>query len=127
MTERYDIYRCEICGNVVETIDNGKGTLVCCNQDMKRMDEKGKDEELQEKHVPVIEKDSDKIVVSIGSIPHPMQDNHYIQMIEIMKDGKIAGQKTLGPKDKPKAEFCLDDAEGVKARAYCNVHGLWKS
>jgi superoxide reductase len=124
MTKRDEVYKCEVCGNIVEVLHEGAGELVCCGQPMKLQAEKEKDEG-NEKHVPVIEKTGTGYKVKVGSVPHPMEEKHYIEWIELVADGKIYRQY-LKPGEKPEAEFCIDASE-VSAREYCNVHGHWKS
>ncbi len=124
MTEVMQIYRCEVCGNIVEVLHGGAGQLVCCNQPMKLLEEKT-EEEGREKHLPVIEKSEDGIKVKVGSVKHPMEENHYIEWIEVIADGKVY-RKFLRPGEEPEAEFKIS-AEKVEAREYCNMHGLWKS
>ena len=124
MTEIKQIYKCNICGNVVEVLHAGVGELVCCGQPMELLKEKTKDIGL-EKHVPVIEKSNGKIKVKIGSVPHPMEDKHWIEWIELVADGKVY-RKFLNPGDSPEAEFEID-AEKITAREHCNLHGLWKT
>lgn len=122
MTERLQDYKCEICGNIVEVLHSSKGQLVCCNQPMKLMEEKTEDVG-KEKHVPVIEKTKTGIKVRVGSIPHPMEEKHYIEWIEIITDcGSL--RRFLKPGDKPEAEFEMKDGK-AKIREYCNIHGLW--
>jgi superoxide reductase len=124
MTTKGQIYRCEICGNVVEVLDEGGGELVCCGQPMKLMEEKTNDEG-KEKHVPIIEKTEEGIKVKVGSVPHPMIEEHYIEWIEILtEEGKF--KKFLKPGDLPEAEFSVK-GQNIQARIYCNLHGLWKS
>lgn len=123
MTKKNQIYKCAVCGNMVEMTHEGTGQLVCCGQPMNLQEEKTSDEGA-EKHVPVIEKTENGIKVKIGSIPHPMEENHYIEWIEIIVDEKIY-RKFLRPSDAPETEFCVT-ADEIIARAYCNVHGLWK-
>jgi superoxide reductase len=123
MAERLQIYKCNICGNIVEVLHSGVGELVCCGQPMELLKEKTEDVG-KEKHVPVIERTDTGIRVKVGSIPHPMEENHYIEWIEVLADGKIY-RKFLKPGDKPEAEFKII-AEKVEAREYCNLHGLWK-
>ena len=118
------IYKCEICGNIVEALIVGGGELICCGQPMTFLSEKGEDVG-KEKHVPIIEKTSDGVKVKVGSIEHPMEEKHYIQWIEIIADD-ISFKKFLKPNMKPEAEFCID-AEKITARIYCNIHGLWRS
>ena len=124
MTEQKQIYKCNVCGNIVEVLHSGKGQLICCGQPMELLIENTVDAS-KEKHVPVIEKTESGIIVKIGSIPHPMEEKHYIEWIEIIADGK-SYRKFLKPGDKPEAEFKIK-AEKVVAREYCNLHGLWKS
>jgi len=124
MTELKQIYKCNICGNIVEVIHAGVGQLVCCGQPMELLIEKTADVGL-EKHVPVIEKIGNKVKVKVGGVPHPMEQKHYIEWIEIIADGKTC-KKLLTPGDKPEAEFEIA-AKKLEAREYCNIHGLWKS
>lgn len=123
MTEQKQIYKCNVCGNIVEVLHAGVGKLVCCGQPMELVKEKTEDVG-QEKHVPVVVKTESGIKVKVGSIPHPMGENHYIEWIEIIANGRVY-RKFLRPEDKPKAEFEIK-AEKIDARAYCNIHGLWK-
>ncbi|MCD6445940.1 desulfoferrodoxin [Candidatus Bathyarchaeota archaeon] len=124
MTVIRQIYRCNICGNMVEVLHAGKGQLVCCGKPMELLTEKTTDVGL-EKHVPVIEKTTTGFKVKVGSVPHPMEEKHYIEWIELVADGKVY-RKFLNPGEKPEVEFKLK-AEKVWAREYCNVHGVWKS
>ncbi len=122
MTERLQVYKCEICGNIVEVIHSGKGQLVCCGQPMKLMEEKS-DEQGKEKHVPVVEKTETGIKVKVGSVPHPMEEKHYIEWIEVITEEGIM-RKFLKPGESPAAEFKVRQ-EVVLAREYCTIHGLW--
>ncbi len=124
MTKRSQIYKCEICGNIVEVLHEGKGELVCCGQPMKVFTENTADA-AKEKHVPVIEKVSGGLKVKVGSVPHPMEEKHFIEWIEIIADGKVYRQ-FLQPGDNPEAMFSIE-ADTITARAYCNIHGLWKN
>jgi len=124
MTEVKQTYKCNICGNIVEVLHAGVGQLVCCGQPMELLKEKTKDVGL-EKHVPIIEKSNGKIKVTVGSVPHPMEDNHWIEWIELVANGKIY-RKFLNPGDRPEADFEIE-AENITAREYCNLHGLWKT
>ncbi|OPL11336.1 MAG: desulfoferrodoxin [delta proteobacterium MLS_D] len=123
MAEKLGVYKCEICGNIVEVVHEGKGELVCCGKPMKYM-KAGEIDAAQEKHVPVVERTADGFKVSVGSVAHPMEEKHYIEWIEIIADGK-AYREFLKPGDVPEAEFCIK-ADQVTAREYCNIHGLWK-
>ena len=124
MTKRLEIYKCEICGNIVEMLHEGMGELICCGQPMKKYDENTVDA-ATEKHVPVIEKTDHGFKVKVGEVAHPMADDHYIEWIEVIANGK-AYREFLKPGGAPEAEFCID-AEEFTAREYCNKHGLWKS
>ena len=123
MTERLQVYKCEVCGNIVEVLHEGKGELVCCKQPMKLFVENTVDA-AKEKHVPVVEKTADGVKVKVGSVDHPMEEKHYIEWIEIIADGK-AYRQFLNPGQVPEATFNIS-AEQVTAREYCNLHGLWK-
>ncbi len=124
MASRLEIYKCEKCGNIVEVLTGGGGGLVCCDGPMKKLPEQTADK-AKEKHVPVIEKIAGGVKVVVGSTPHPMELNHYIEWIEIIADGK-AYRQFLKPGDQPQAIFNIA-AEVVTAREHCNIHGLWKS
>ena len=124
MTELKQVYRCNICGNIVEVLHTGVGTLVCCGQPMELLTEKTEDVGL-EKHVPVIEKTETGYLVKVGSIPHPMEENHYIEWIELTT-GNETFLKFLKPGETPEAEFRVK-ADKFTVREYCNVHGLWKT
>ena len=124
MAEKLETYVCEICGNIVEVLQGGIGELVCCNEPMKLLKENTVDAS-KEKHVPVLEATDHGIKVKVGSVPHPMEPKHFIVWIELIADG-ISYTKFLATGDAPEATFCID-AKEVTARAYCNLHGLWKS
>lgn len=118
-----DFYRCEICGNIVYKVKNGGGTLVCCGQEMTKLEANSTDA-AQEKHVPVVAKESGKIKVSVGSVLHPMLPEHYIEWIALASEDKVE-IKYLQPGMQPVAEF--ENVENGTAYAYCNLHGLWKA
>ena len=124
MTKLNQVYVCEVCGNIVEMLHAGDGELVCCGQNMVLQEENTVDAS-KEKHVPVIEKISGGVLVKVGSVEHPMIDNHYIEWIEILTDKKVY-RKHLKPGDKPQAEFMVAE-EVLYAREYCNLHRLWRS
>jgi superoxide reductase len=124
MTKVNEVYKCNICGNIVEVLHAGVGELVCCGQPMELLQEKTVDEG-KEKHVPVIEKTETGLKVKVGSVPHPMEEKHYIEWIEIIGDGR-SYRKFLEPGDQPEAEFHVTAAK-IEAREFCNVHGLWKA
>ncbi len=123
--EKLQVYKCEICGNIVEVLHVGGGELVCCGQPMKLMEEKTADSGT-EKHVPYIERVGNKYVVRVGqNQAHPMEEKHYIEWIELIVDGQVY-RKFLSPGDEPKAEFEVPEGKDVYAREYCTLHGLWK-
>ncbi|MEA3485860.1 MAG: desulfoferrodoxin [Candidatus Aerophobetes bacterium] len=123
MTQKLQIYKCEVCGNIVEVLHQGRGQLVCCGEPMKLMKEKT-EEEGKEKHLPVVEKTDKGIKVKVGSIPHPMEESHYIEWIEVQTDGE-SHRKFLSPGNSPEAEFPIK-AEKINVLEYCSIHGLWK-
>jgi superoxide reductase len=123
MTALLEVYKCEICGNIVEMIHAGPGQLVCCGQPMKQFKENTVDA-AKEKHVPVVEKVAGGFKVKVGSVAHPMDEKHYIEWVEVIAGGKVYRQ-FLKPGEAPEAVFTIDAAE-VTAREYCNLHGLWK-
>ncbi|MBU4216677.1 desulfoferrodoxin [Candidatus Parcubacteria bacterium] len=123
MTNLNEVYKCAICGNIVEVVHTAGGQLVCCGQAMNLQVENTTDAAV-EKHVPVIEKTENGYKVSVGEVTHPMIAEHYIEWIDLIVDGKVY-RKNLAPTNEPMAEFCII-AETVTARAYCNQHGLWK-
>lgn len=125
MTEINQIYKCNICGNIVEIAHMGVGELVCCGKPMELMAEKTEIEEGEEKHVPVLEKTDNGVIVRVGNAPHPMESEHYIEWIEVVTEHRTY-KKFLEPGQEPIAEFFLE-AEHLTARVYCNVHGLWKN
>ena len=124
MAERKQVYKCELCGNVVEVLHGADGDLVCCGTEMVLFEEKTADEG-KEKHVPVIETTAEGIKVKVGSNPHPMEEKHYIEWIEVI-DGETSCRHYLKPGQTPEAVF-KGCSENVTAREYCNVHGVWKS
>jgi len=124
MTERFQIFKCNVCGNIIE-IQHGEGVNpVCCDQPMNLIEAKTADAG-KEKHVPVIEKIPGGFKVTVGSVLHPMEANHYIEWIQLMADNR-AYRQYLKPGEQPVAVFMIDAAK-VSAREYCNVHGLWKA
>jgi len=126
MTKLSEIYKCNVCGNVVEVLYTGVGQLVCCGKPMQLLEEKTHDEGM-EKHVPIVKVEGKNVHVDVGSVPHPMEDKHYIGLIEILGDGVVIASASLRPGEKPEADFCLSDTKGITARIWCNVHGVWKS
>ena len=123
MAKRLEVYKCEVCGNIVEVLQGEKGELVCCGQPMKLMVENTVDA-AKEKHVPVVEKIPGGVKVKVGEVAHPMEEKHSIQWIEIIANGK-AYRQFLNPGEAPEATFKVE-TEQITAREYCNLHGLWK-
>ena len=123
MSEKLQVYKCEICGNIVEVLHAGPGELVCCSAPMKNIVENTVDA-AKEKHVPVVEKVAGGFKVKVGSVAHPMEEKHYIEWIEIIADGKVYRQY-LSPGQAAEAVFNVK-ADNVFAREHCNLHGLWK-
>lgn len=124
MPKQFELYKCELCGNIVEVLHAGPAALVCCNEKMKLLAENTVDA-AKEKHVPVIEFGKDTITVKVGAVPHPMEEKHYIEWIELLADGKSYTQ-LLKPGEKPEATFPII-AKQVTAREFCNLHGQWKA
>ena len=122
MTGRLEVYKCEICGNIVEVLHTGKGQLVCCGQPMQLLEEKT-EEHGMEKHLPVMEKTADGLDIKVGSVLHPMVEAHFIEWIEVLMEEGVT-RKFLKPEGSPKAEFPIE-GDIVQVRAYCNIHGLW--
>ena len=124
MPKLLEVNKCNLCGNIVETIHAGGGELICCGQPMQLLTENTVDA-AKEKHVPVIEIGQGTITVTIGGVAHPMEEKHYIEWIELIADGK-AYRQFLNPGDAPTATFNIT-ATTVTARELCNLHGVWSS
>lgn len=124
MTKKLGIYKCGVCGNMVEVVHQGGGELVCCGEPMQLLSENTTDAS-REKHVPVVERNGANITVKVGSVAHPMEEKHYIEWIEVITS---AGTQRcfLAPGDAPEAVFCAGEGD-MTVREYCNVHGLWKA
>jgi superoxide reductase len=123
MAEKLEVYKCNVCGNIVEVLHGGQGELVCCGQPMVRLVENTVDA-AKEKHVPVVEKVDAGVKVKVGEVAHPMEEKHFIEWVEVIADGKVYRQ-FLNPGETPEATFNVE-AEQITAREYCNLHGLWK-
>ena len=119
MTTKKEIYKCSICGKIIEILHEGAGELVCCNQPM-NLQKENTQEASTEKHIPVIKGNK----ITVGSIEHPMKEEHFIEWIEAIDENKKSTKVFLHPNEKPEVEFCF---KPVFARAYCNLHGLWKN
>jgi len=124
MTELRQVYKCEKCGNMVEVIHASGGTLVCCGQPMTLKTE-NTTEAAVEKHIPVVEKNENGVLVKVGSVEHPMLETHYIEWIEVVTLNNVY-RKYLKPGEKPEAFFNIEE-EILSVREYCNLHGLWKA
>lgn len=124
MAQKMAVYKCEVCGNIVEVLTAGGAEMMCCGQQMVMLTENTTDAAV-EKHVPVLAKKDNGWQVSVGSVDHPMTDDHWIEWIEVIA-GDTVYRQFLNPGEKPAAFFPLD-ADAVTARTYCNLHGLWKS
>jgi superoxide reductase len=124
MAKRLEVYKCGVCGNIIEVLHAGKGNLVCCGQPMNLLVENTVDA-AKEKHVPVIEKVDGGVKVKVGEVAHPMEEKHWIEWVEIIADGKTYRQY-LNPGETPEATFAVT-ADQITAREYCNIHGLWKA
>ena len=124
MTKAREIYKCDICGNIVEVVHNSAGVLVCCGKPMILKTENTQDAAV-EKHVPVVEKIEGGIRVVVGAVEHPMTEEHYIEFIEVHTENKVY-RKFLKSGERPVAEFMLEE-EVLFVREYCNLHGLWKA
>jgi superoxide reductase len=123
MTKKLQVYKCNVCGNIVEVLHEGVGALVCCGEPMKLMQENTTDA-AQEKHVPVMERADHGVMVRVGALPHPMEPQHYIEWVELISDGN-AYRQFLEPGQNPQVVFPVNTGKELTVREYCNVHGLW--
>lgn len=123
MSELNKLYKCEICGIMVQVVKDGDGRLFCCGKPMVEQIE-NTEEASTEKHIPVIEKADGGVLVKIGSIEHPMIEEHHIELIELY-DGDKVYRKYLKANEKPEAFFEVEYKEGLIAKEYCNIHGYW--
>lgn len=124
MAKKLEIYKCLKCGNVVEVLIGGNGELVCCGEPMLMLSEKNK-EGAGEKHLPVVEAKGTGILVKVGSVPHPMDADHWIQFIEVIRKDNRVGRQYLNPGEKPEAYFNFKLEEVLSVRELCSKHGLW--
>lgn len=126
MTELKQVYKCLTCGNIIEVLHGAAGKLVCCGKTMDLLLENSIDAAV-EKHIPVIEKSNDEIIVKVGSVAHPMTEEHFIEWIELITENKVY-RKYLKPGEVPEAHFKVcSSTQQFTAREYCNLHGLWKT
>lgn len=127
--EKQQIWKCNVCGKILEILNPGAPTQICCGQEMQPMEEQTADWK-GEKHVPKITIDGNKVTVDVGismGTPHPMTDEHWIMWIELQCKDDCYKRKFLKPGDEPKTTFVVAETSGLIAREYCNLHGLWKS
>lgn len=124
MTRKLEVYKCDVCGNIAEVLHPGAGKLICCGKPMRHLAENTTDA-ATEKHVPVIGATDDGIKATIGEVPHPMEQEHHIEWVQLIK-GDHSCRIFLSPGSEPAAVFTRLDGE-VVAREYCNLHGLWKA
>ena len=123
MDRKQKFFLCESCGNMVGVIDDGGVPLVCCGDDMTELVPNSV-EASGEKHLPDVSVSGDTVNVQVGSVAHPMEDDHYISFIYL--ETECGGQrKALNPGNAPKASFALFDDKAIAVYAYCNLHGLW--
>ena len=125
MPEVREIYKCQVCDNVVEVLRGGAPALVCCGEDMVQLEPKTEDKSIK-KHVPVVEGTDNGVLVKVGDVEHPMEEQHYIKVIEVLTDDKVL-RAELNPGEKPQAEFNVDKNEINEVREFCTVHDLWKN
>lgn len=125
MTKEHKFYRCRHCGNLVGLIENAGVPMICCGEPMEELKPNTADG-AQEKHVPVVTKQGDKLRVDVGEVFHPMEEKHSIQWVYLQTQ-RGGQRKGFDPGDKPEAVFCVIDDEPVAVFAYCNLHGLWKT
>lgn len=118
-------YRCKVCGNIVGLIKEGGGTLTCCGEPMEEIIPNTQEGVATEKHIPLVHEENGKVYVQVGSVLHPMVEDHYIEWIYLLTD-QGAQRKILKPGMEPKVVFQIAENEVVlEVLAYCNKHGLW--
>jgi superoxide reductase len=125
MTNLRELYHCSICGNVVEVVNTGATSLVCCKKPMEKLVAGSKDASM-EKHVPVVEDVDEGIKVKVGSAAHPMEEKHFIRFIEVLTKDQVL-RAELAPNQAPEASFLVKADDVVEVREYCTVHGLWNA
>ncbi len=127
MTKKLEMYKCDVCGNFVEVVLEGAGELVCCSQPMRLLKANSTDA-AGEKHVPFFVKKDNELEIRVGSVLHPMTDEHYIQFIEVNSlDGRYVKRKYLNPTEEPTFNLKGYDVDSLTTREYCNLHGLWEA
>jgi superoxide reductase len=125
MAKQFEIYVCKVCGNTIEVLDASGGKLVCCGQPMELQTENTVDAS-KEKHIPVVTLNNNIAAVQVGSVPHPMEENHHISWIELRQGDKVQ-YAFLKPGQEPKATFTIEPGKEIAVREFCNLHGLWRS
>jgi len=125
MTQKLEIYKCELCGNIIEITHGGNGTLTCCGKEMMNMKENTV-EAAKEKHIPILTKNDNGYEVKVGEVEHPSEEAHYIEWIELILSDNRNLKKYINAGEQPIIQI-NPSAEIVKVRAYCNLHGLWKA
>lgn len=127
MVEKNELYKCELCGNIVATVDAQGVPIMCCGEEMGKIPLKDPATEGKEKHIPVITVEGNEVTVNVGSVDHPMEEAHWINYIVLIVNGEDVYSKKLFPGEKPQAKFYVEDTSNISAKALCNVHGLWPS
>lgn len=122
---RQVFYMCETCGNIIKYMEKSKINAMCCGKEMRELEPNTVDAAV-EKHVPVVSKEGSKVIIKVGSVPHPMIEEHYIKWISITTTKRVIDYE-LKPNNKPEVELVLEDEDIVEVFAYCNLHGLWKN
>lgn len=123
--EKRSLFKCNVCDNVVELVQVGAPALVCCGEDMEKLEAQTEDYKV-EKHVPMVKGIKEGVEVVVGSDLHPMEEDHLIRFIEVLTEDKVL-RAELEPGDEPKVEFGVDKSEVIAAREFCNKHGLWQN
>ncbi|MBR2386757.1 desulfoferrodoxin FeS4 iron-binding domain-containing protein [bacterium] len=127
MTKKLELYKCSICGNLIEVVLEGEGELVCCGEIMEQLTSDNHSGSM-EAHRPIIESFEDKKTVRIGQTQHPMTEEHHIEFIEVISpDEKYVKRKYLNPEEEAILEFECTCKNGFSAREVCNLHGLWEN
>lgn len=126
MIEKREVYYCEKCKNVVESLWNGQPGIACCDQPMVKLVPNTVDA-AQEKHVPVIVRDGNKVTVKVGEVAHPMGADHYILFVELLAGNQVLRQDFVEGDTLAEAVFYVEGKENLVARAFCNLHGFWQS
>jgi len=125
MVDSNKLYKDKTSGMLVSPIGNSEGNLVLNGETLQELPEFSPEIEGKEKHIPVIEIDGNKVRIKVGSVEHPMEEDHYIELIQLLQNNKVIFEKRLFPGEKPEAIFFVENTEGLKAREFCNKHGLW--